>query len=360
LGAGGRLVTLAPRTVAVWRTRSVGPALGRLAADFRSADAGVILSRDGSLAWMGAVAANHWILYDMLRDQVRATYPQTDNIALPAWSPDATTLAVPLADGRVRLVSAKTGAALGQFTGLRGPAGFPAFSPDGHALAAGGADGTVLVWDVATKRPLGAPFQDGAGAIQDVAFSPDAKVLAVSSLDGTLKMYDVATRRALHTYDVRGGVVLVIAFSPDGKTLAAASSPDGAILIDTATGRLLHAPLAGRSDIVLAVAFSRDGRTLATGSIDGTVILYDAATRQPIGDPLDAGDGEAEAVAFTPDGGTLAGSYHDGQVVLWDIDPDSWQQRACTTAGRNLTRDEWHQYLGNRPYHKTCPQWPTG
>ena len=60
---------------------------------------------------------------------------------------------------------------------------------------------------------------------------------------------------------------------------------------------------------------------------------------------------------FGFDGRTLAAAYGQGQIVLWDINPDAWEQRACNLAGRNLTRDEWHQYLGTRPYHKTCGQW---
>jgi WD40 repeat protein/DNA-binding SARP family transcriptional activator len=360
LAADGRLVTLGLRSAAVWRIGSVGPTLGRLIGDFPSGDAGVTLSSDGSLAWMGAVAANHWQLYDMRREQVRKTYPQNDSIALPAWSPDAKTLAVPLADGRVRLTDAKTGATLGLLVGLHGPVSFPAFSPDGHILAAGGSDGTVVDWDLATKRPLGTAIQHRGGAIQEVAISPDGKTLAATSLDGSLNIYDLATHRALHTYAVHQGVLLGVAFSPDGKTLALGSS-EGIILIAAATGRALRTPISGQSTaVVFNIAFSRDRHTLATASIDGTVTLYDIATLQPIGDPLDAGDGGAEAVAFTPDGKTLASSYQQGQVLLWDIDPNSWQQRACATAGRNLTRDEWHQYLGNRPYHKTCTQWPAG
>jgi WD40 repeat protein len=360
LAADGRLVTVGPRTAAVWRTGTVGPTLGRLVDDFPSGDAGVIVSRDGSLAWMGAASANHWVLYDMHRGQVRATYPQTDrSIALPAWSPDATLLAVPLADGRVRLINARTGATLSFFVGLHGPASFPAFSPDGHSLAAGGSDGTVLVWDLATKHPLGMPFQHGGGTVQDVAFSPDGKTLAAASFDGTLNIYDIATHRTLHTYGIHQGVFLNVAFSPDGKTLAAASS-QGAILIAATTERPLRAPLAGNTTVVLQVAFSRDGRTLATTGLDGNVILYDVATSQPIGEPLDAGDGGSEAVAFTPDGQTLASSYQHGEVLFWDIDPNSWQRRACATAGRNLTQDEWHQYLGSRAYQKTCAQWPAG
>ena len=31
---------------------------------------------------------------------------------------------------------------------------------------------------------------------------------------------------------------------------------------------------------------------------------------------------------------------------------------ACHTAGRNLTRAEWAQYLLGQEYRKTCEQWP--
>jgi hypothetical protein len=33
---------------------------------------------------------------------------------------------------------------------------------------------------------------------------------------------------------------------------------------------------------------------------------------------------------------------------------------ACAIAGRNLTKQEFKDYVGNEPYQKTCPQWPAG
>jgi hypothetical protein len=33
----------------------------------------------------------------------------------------------------------------------------------------------------------------------------------------------------------------------------------------------------------------------------------------------------------------------------------NWQERACQIAGRNLTTEEWQQYLGDREYRETCP-----
>ena len=49
----------------------------------------------------------------------------------------------------------------------------------------------------------------------------------------------------------------------------------------------------------------------------------------------------------------------DKTIILWDVDLDSWRERACQIAGRNLTRAEWGQYLGDEPYRKTCEQWPS-
>jgi hypothetical protein len=58
-----------------------------------------------------------------------------------------------------------------------------------------------------------------------------------------------------------------------------------------------------------------------------------------------------------------AGSVHaarrPGQRA-WELrlDPDRWEEQACTAAGRNLTRAEWTAHLGDEPYRRTCPQLP--
>ena len=60
-------------------------------------------------------------------------------------------------------------------------------------------------------------------------------------------------------------------------------------------------------------------------------------------------------VEFQPDGHTLLVAGRDGAVHTLDTRLESWIDRACDVAGRNLTDDEWAEAIGDRPYHETCP-----
>jgi hypothetical protein len=41
--------------------------------------------------------------------------------------------------------------------------------------------------------------------------------------------------------------------------------------------------------------------------------------------------------------------------MLWAVELDVLTEIACDVAGRNLTNEEWERYLGDEPYHETCP-----
>ena len=76
-----------------------------------------------------------------------------------------------------------------------------AFSPGGKLLVAGSADGTVRAWNPATRRPVGTPFEVGAGVASGVfvvAFSPDGKLLATGGADSTVRLWQ--TSLFAHTY----------------------------------------------------------------------------------------------------------------------------------------------------------------
>ncbi len=54
----------------------------------------------------------------------------------------------------------------------------------------------------------------------------------------------------------------------------------------------------------------------------------------------------------------------DGYLAFWGADKDPrelWREVACKyLLDRNFTEFEWQHYMGDRPYEKTCPQYPAG
>ena len=54
-------------------------------------------------------------------------------------------------------------------------------------------------------------------------------------------------------------------------------------------------------------------------------------------------------------GGLRVAAPDQTGVLLWDLDIDSWQERACDIAARDLTRAEWAEYVGELlPYRPSC------
>jgi WD40 repeat protein len=207
------------------------------------------------------------------------------------------------------------------------------FSSDGKILASASNDGTIILWDAATRKPLGPPLRGYGGVISDLAFTSDGKILASDSGNGIVLLWDVS--EALHTSgdvdhaaprELRGNIkyVSTIAFSPDGKILASGGDDSTIILWDVPTGQPIGRPLKGHTDWAETIAFSPDGKILASGSSDTNLMLWNVATGQSVKQLMNEYHGAVESVVFSPDGKLLASGQGDGVIILWDA--KNWQQ----------------------------------
>jgi WD40 repeat protein len=259
-------------------------------------------------------------------------------------------------------------------------------------------------------------FQLPAEAVQ-AALSPDGKKLAVEAPDGAIRLLELPSGQEINNFGLSGALYNELAFSSDGNYLAAsvcteetidrasrnrcllsqihiwgidgsrlqtaaleahdflnslafnetfrylAGDEGGSILLwwfveggGWAFPTTSHLPLSPEIGLTSSLAFSPEGSSLASGHSNNLLVLWDLTAFRQIGGPLFGAQAEITSLVFSPDGAALISGSQDGQVLRWDISPQSWVERNCKLAGRNLTPEEWQQFFPGIPEHQTCPE----
>ena len=307
-----------------------------------------------------------------------------------AFSSDADVLAMGQADGTVDFWNRTTGRLLTTLpTGQGGGQIRVDWSPTAPVLATTAPDRSVVLWDVSDPRRPTATARlraggDAGGITNFLTFSPDGRIIVAANggvFEATLTFIDAAHGHVLRQVRVRDNLGDV-AFSADSKTLAVGGGL-GATLIDVARGETIATRV---TDGTSSITFANGGRWLVTvgwptealgicipqgGPCDrttppsATLELWDAESLHRIGEPITVIGPFPFDASVNPDGTkvvtsefVVSNSPVDTAPILWELDPERWAELACEIAGRNLTRDEWADYLPGRDYRTTCAEWP--
>ncbi|HEX5861101.1 MAG TPA: BTAD domain-containing putative transcriptional regulator [Nocardioides sp.] len=240
-----------------------------------------------------------------------------------------------------------------------------AYVDEGRSLlvgdyATGGSDRRTTLLDAETLRPRGEPLRVAADCCATpIGDGSTAMVYEVSSVVGGGMDWQVID---LHAGDVlvEGHLdqwVYASVLSPDGSTVAAAGADGGIVTIDVTTGDELGRS-ASLGTAVYWLDYSGDGELLVSGAEDGGVSLWDASTLELLGTvhPPRHGRAVPSGARFIGDSHDVAIASYDGKVYRWETDLDRALDFACQMAGRDLTEEEWAQFLPGQPIQPVCPQ----
>jgi WD40 repeat protein len=247
-----------------------------------------------------------------------------------------------------------------------------AFSPNHRIAASGGCDnrwrgsctrGYVKIWDITNGEIIAQYRHDNY--VSSIDFSPDGKQIISGSRDGTIIIWDVENWEESNriTYDLSnwGGIINSVVFHPNGEWIAS-GEVDGSIrvwdLIDNhEIIRMTHD--SGSTSInfneVNSIDFSPDGNWIVSGSNDYSVRVWRVDTGEEIARMHH--DREVTAVSFSPDGRTILSSSLDGTAKIWLWKSNDLIEIACERIVRNMTTNEWQQYIGSSTdFRESCPK----
>lgn len=264
-----------------------------------------------------------------------------------------------------------------------------AFDPNGFYIALGGAGGDIHILDLesdeevnmfmGSQSPVLALAYDDYGdrlfSSQCVEEIPDRDgitrckhhdSLVWDPQTGEVKkdlIVDKASQSGQEGSAVEGHTDYVrsLAYLPFDNALATGSDDKTINIWGLEQGYPLTIPLSQHTSPVTSLVTDLSGLLyLAAGGQDQSLILWDAFALQPVGESLSGAFGSVLSLAFSSDASLLFSGDSSGKLLVWFVSPDEWIKRNCEQAGRNLSIDEWNQFVPEGDYRATCEQWPEG
>jgi WD40 repeat protein len=200
------------------------------------------------------------------------------------------------------------------------------------------------------------------GPIREVAWISETEYIALAD-DGVLRRFQLTSGAWRQRKEIRadcdsfGGFAL----SPDKQRLAVSIQNRPRVITvesgEVVTG-LAESGLADSPEECSSISWSPCGIYVAFGFSDGKVKVWDM--RYPQDEPFTMNAHSARgvrALCFTNDGVLYSGG-DDNRIVKTIVAVDKLADSVCNLVRRNLTRQEWFDFVGTaESYQLTCPNY---
>lgn len=179
------------------------------------------------------------------------------------------------------------------------------------------------------------------------ALSANSRYIAGADEAGALTFWDMDNNYEAKQIFKTGASLSSVAFSKDGKVLAFGDNQGKVYIWDVAAGKLRRS-FSGHEAPIYDLAFNNSGTQLASGSRDRSVRIWNLRAGQDINLPMVFQDnnGWVMSVAFTNDDSYVVAGTNKGTIKKWPTRPSMMRDELCSLVARDMTQDEWDQYVG--------------
>ncbi len=192
-----------------------------------------------------------------------------------------------------------------------------AFAGNPDRIAAATADGRVALFDRTASADPVKVLEAHSGGTDALALVAGSNRLLSAGADDTVKQWDVTSGVLLRTYRGHGDRVGVLDVSADGRSLASGARDGGARIWSASANRLVRS-IRGDGNPVAAIALSPQAATLAVAGADGAIRIYEARRGRLVA-TLGGHSGGVRMLAYAPDGKRLVSGGADGSVRIWPV-----------------------------------------
>jgi len=265
----------------------------------------VSINQDGS-----RILTNGRTLWDVATGAVAGELPVDADTRVGAVSDDWAFAVVVHKDNAIAVVALDDGRVVGRRDSYDGTVGAMAICPETGRTAVAVEGLGIRVWDWCNDEDL----STAADAIQ-------AEQLAFGGAGSALVMVDKTDRRNVYVLNLADAMVPARQLPHEAKVTSACLDADAVFLLTT--------------------------------SVDKTARVWSLATGEPVAALTH--DADVITARFSPDGRYVlsAGGRSDRTARLWFWRPEDLLAETCSRLSRDLTEEEWTQYLGGEPYRRT-------
>lgn len=240
------------------------------------------------------------------------------------------------------------------------------FSPNSEYIVTGCSDHIVRVWDVSTSSLIAQKEFDKNTSFRNNIFSSDnAYIVSVAFGNQAYSVWKIDSGKSVFQAP-QEDIFSSVDLSPDGNYVALGNRAGTVSLRTTTTGQeILRAQ---NESYISSLAFSPDGKYIASGNGEGIVHILEIGTQQEVSHIIHGVS--VESINFSQDGRYLISGGcikrdMDGLSCLqltarvWLWKPEDLIADSCLRIGRNLSRAEWKQYVGDAlSYQAICDHLP--